>query len=161
MKFMHIFEVWTSKFKCSYLILILSRKNATVVVVSKGQTKSKWFFQADVSSKKWMNEFDFTNFRSFFWKKLKTPKRHFKINWPSVLELYFLFKYILLAWIFYISWQEWMSHLKSVHFKNTVTRSSFCSKLWSFSIIHQLTLFRFQLKMIIILNRMKIAQLWS
>ena len=29
--------------------------------------------------------------------------------------------------------------LKSVHFKNTVTRSSFHSKLWPFSIIHQLT----------------------
>ena len=28
--------------------------------------------------------------------------------------------------------------LKSVHFKNTVTRSSFHSKLWPFSIIHQL-----------------------
>ena len=35
--------------------------------------------------------------------------------------------------------------LKSVHFKNTVTRSSVLSKLWSFSIIHQLTLFWFQL----------------
>ena len=51
--------------------------------------------------------------------------------------------------------------LKSVHFKNTVTQSSFCSKLLSFLIIHQLTLFWFQLKMIIILNIMKIAQLWS
>ena len=26
----------------------------------KGQTNSKWFFQADVSSKKWTNKFDFT-----------------------------------------------------------------------------------------------------
>ena len=26
----------------------------------KGQTKSKLFFQADVSSKKWRNEFDFS-----------------------------------------------------------------------------------------------------
>ena len=32
-------------------------------------------------------------------------------------------------------------HVKSVHFKNTVARSSVVSKLWSFSIIHQLTLF--------------------
>ena len=58
---------------------------------SKGQAKSKWFFQADVSSKKPTNEFDFTtmipqvDLLSFvFWKKLKTPKRHFKINWPLV-----------------------------------------------------------------------------
>ena len=29
--------------------------------------------------------------------------------------------------------------LKSIHFKNTVTRSSFHSKLWPFSIINQLT----------------------
>ena len=35
--------------------------------------------------------------------------------------------------------------LKSVHFKNTVARSSVYSKLWSFSIIHQLTLIWFQL----------------
>ena len=37
------------------------------------------------------------------------------------------------------------SPLKSVHFKNTVTRSSFHSKLWPFSIIHQLILFWCQL----------------
>ena len=35
--------------------------------------------------------------------------------------------------------------LKSVHFKNTVTRSSFHSKLWPFSIIHQLTSKQIQL----------------
>ena len=35
--------------------------------------------------------------------------------------------------------------LKSVHFKNTVARSSVLSKFWSFSIINQLTLFWFQL----------------
>ena len=33
-------------------------------------------------------------------------------------------------------WQRWF--IKSVHFKNTVARSSFLSKLWSFSIQHQL-----------------------
>ena len=56
---------------------------------SKCQTKSKRVFQADVSSKKWTNEFYFTTMKpqvdllSFvFWKKLKTPKRHFEINWP-------------------------------------------------------------------------------
>ena len=44
------FTFWSSKF------------------ASKGQTKSKCFFQADVSSKKR--------------EELKTPKRHFEINWP-------------------------------------------------------------------------------
>ena len=34
-------------------------------------------------------------------------------------------------------------HLKSIHFKNKVPQSSFHSKIWSFSIIHHLTLFRF------------------
>ena len=59
-----------------------------------GQTKSKLLFQADVSSKKRTNGIDFTtkiplvDFFSFlFWKKLKTPKRQFEINWP--LELYY------------------------------------------------------------------------
>ena len=42
------------------------------------------------------------------------------------------------------SW-AWNHFLKSVHFKNTVARSSVLSKLWSFSIIYQLTLFWFQL----------------
>ena len=56
-------------------------------VLQKGQTKSKWFFQADVSSKKWTNKFDFTTcwlVLFVFWKKVKAPKRHFEINWPLV-----------------------------------------------------------------------------
>ena len=55
---------------------------------TKGQTKSKWFFQTDVSSKK-LTKFDFTTmipqvdlFLYVFWKKLETPKRHF--DWPLV-----------------------------------------------------------------------------
>ena len=54
----------------------------------KGQIKSKLFFQAKVTSKNWMNEFNFTtmktqvNLFSFvFWRKLKTPKIHFEIIW--------------------------------------------------------------------------------
>ena len=38
---------------------------------SKGQTKSKWFFQADVSSKKRMYEFNFTTMRLVFVRLLK------------------------------------------------------------------------------------------
>ena len=53
---------------------------------TKGQTNSKWFFQADVSSKKWTKKVDFTTFvdlfSSVFWKKVKTQKGHFEINWP-------------------------------------------------------------------------------
>ena len=44
-------------------------------------------FQADVSSKKRMYKFNFTNMRLVFvrfWKKLKTQKRHFEIKWPVV-----------------------------------------------------------------------------
>ena len=61
---------------------------------SKGQTKSKWFFQADISSKKQTNEFYFTTmkpqvdlFLFVFWKKLKTPKRHCEINWPLLFYI--------------------------------------------------------------------------
>ena len=64
-------------------------------LVPKGQTKSKRYFQADVSSKKQTNEFYFTTmkpqfdlFSFLFWKKLKTPKNHFEINmdWGEVQE---------------------------------------------------------------------------
>ena len=46
----------------------------------KGKKNSKWFFQADVSSIKWMNKFYFTAmkppvdlFSFVFWRKLETP----------------------------------------------------------------------------------------
>ena len=58
----------------------------------KGQNKSKWFFQVDVSSKKQTIEFYFTTMKpqvdlfSFVcFRKLKTPKRHFKITWPLIM----------------------------------------------------------------------------
>ena len=64
---------------------------------AKGQKKSKWFFQVDVSSKKRTNEFYFTTmkpqfdlFSFVFWMKLKTPKRHFEINWPLIEILRFI-----------------------------------------------------------------------
>ena len=47
-------------------------------------------------------------------------------------------KQVLYCWLI-----DFTSELKSVHFKNIVARSSVRSKLWSFSIIHQLTLFWF------------------
>ena len=76
-------ELWFSHYNKEIPIFYRSQKSF------KGQTKSEWFFQSDDSSKKWMNEFDFTamipqvNLCSFvFWKKSKTPKNHFEINWP-------------------------------------------------------------------------------
>ena len=54
---------------------------------NKGQTKSKLFFQADISSQERTNKFDFVamipqvDLLSFVSrKKLKTLKRHFEIN---------------------------------------------------------------------------------
>ena len=56
---------------------------------AKGQAKSKLFFKANVSSKTQTNRFDFTTmipqvnlFLFVVWRKLKTPKRYFEINWP-------------------------------------------------------------------------------
>ena len=54
-------------------------------MVTKGQLISKTNCQAVNSSKKQTNEFVFTGMNVFtfvFWKKLKTPKRHFEITWP-------------------------------------------------------------------------------
>ena len=50
----------------------------------KGKKNSKWFFQADVSSKKQILLYYL--FLFVFWRKLKTPKRHFEINWPLILK---------------------------------------------------------------------------
>ena len=57
------------------------------IFISKGQLISKGLFSNLNSPKKQTNKFDFTStipqvnlFSFIFWKKLKTPKRHFKIN---------------------------------------------------------------------------------
>ena len=74
---------------CVMLFLILRISHSIRILSSevKGQTKSKRFFQADVSSKKRTNEFYFNTkkpqidmFSFVFWRKLKTTKRHFEIN---------------------------------------------------------------------------------
>ena len=53
----------------------------TRIPYTKGQLISKANCQVVNSSKKRTNEFVFTTMRSVFvfWKKLKTPKRHFEI----------------------------------------------------------------------------------
>ena len=65
--------------------LITFRKLGSVA--TKGQKKSKLFFQIDVSSKKRTDEFYFTTmklqidlFLFVFRRKLKTQKRHLEIN---------------------------------------------------------------------------------
>ena len=52
----------------------------------------KIFFKPTFLPKKWTNKFDFTTmipqvdlFSFGFWKKLKTPKRYFEINWPLAI----------------------------------------------------------------------------
>ena len=84
-------------------------------VMERGQTKSKWFFQVKVSSKKWMNKFYFTTmtpqvdlFLFIFREKLKAPKRHFKINWSLRMMTYqgtfFHWKQEILGWSL-LAWQ--------------------------------------------------------
>ena len=74
----------------------------------KGQTKPKYFFQTDVSSKKRTNEFDFTTmipqvdlFSFIFWKKLKTPKRRFEINWSLAVHKIPYLHYLCLDLVFF------------------------------------------------------------
>ena len=59
------------------------------IISTKGQLISKANYGILISSKKRTNKFDFTTmipqvdlFSFIFWRKLKTPKRHFEINWP-------------------------------------------------------------------------------
>ena len=40
------------------------------------------FFKADISLKKRTKLFNEACFLLFFWRKFKTTKRHFEINWP-------------------------------------------------------------------------------
>ena len=65
--------------------------NWTRFKLSKGQTNSKLFFQAEVFSKKRTNKFDFTTCRLVFVRFLEESedaKRHFEINWPVSIGIY-------------------------------------------------------------------------
>ena len=77
----------------------------------------------------------------------------YRLKWIT----WFIIKYLSLIILGYMTSRNIYVHmkiikmmtknsLKSVHFKNTVARFSVLSKLWSFSIIHQLTLFWFSSK---------------
>ena len=64
--------------------------------VTKGQIISKWFLMSSISSKKQTKEFNFTTmipqidlFSFVFWRKSKTPKKHFKIIWPLIPSGFF------------------------------------------------------------------------
>ena len=109
---------WTQmKNQChSSIKIVSSRKNfekalifVTFAVWSKGQLISKCLFGIFDSSKKPTKKSDLTTmvppvelFSFIFWKNLKTPKRHFEINWP-LTALYSLikedfFNMILVKW---------------------------------------------------------------
>ena len=109
--------------------------------------------------KKWVSFLKLFQTRFFFQKHLCALQCKYFATWNT------MFKNFWTMYIFndkqnykIINFSE--SLLKSVHFKNIVAWSSVLSKLWSFSIIHQLNLFWFQLinvllKMIIILKELR------
>ena len=109
LKLIHILQKSALKlpklwFVCKSCMFIYNFEKRTT---SKTKKSSSWndirtwidatpimIFHGNVSSKKWPNEFDFTImipqvdlFLFFFWKKLKTTKRHFEINWPLAKEI--------------------------------------------------------------------------
>ena len=69
-------------------ILYISRAESYLTHHIKGQTNSKWFFKPMFLPKNERTNSTLlwylrsTCFCLFFWKKLKTPKRHFQNNWP-------------------------------------------------------------------------------
>ena len=76
-------------------ILYISRAVSYLTHHIKGQTNSKWFFKPMFLPKNERTNSTLlwylrsTCFCLFFWKKLKTPKRHFQMNWPLVQSLSF------------------------------------------------------------------------
>jgi hypothetical protein len=68
--FTRLLSCLMDSFKCQFLFM--SKK-----IIAKGQTNSKWFFQADVSSKNRTNKFDFTTLqrRLCRWREGGGPKR--------------------------------------------------------------------------------------
>ena len=86
----------------------------------KNRLPPKWASGQNVRWRLLQEEHLFTEYLSFFKFQTKMTKSNKKNG-----------KHLKKSWF----------HLKSVHFKNTVARSTVLSKLWSFSIIHQLTLF--------------------
>ena len=72
-----------------YWTCIVANSKIFFVIITKGQLISKCLFGIFNSPKKRTKKFNFTTtipqvdlFSFVFWEKLKTPKRHFKINWP-------------------------------------------------------------------------------
>ena len=89
----HINQIWSKKvhFKTKiYLFYTFMLINFSLQMLEV-RKKLNWFFQNDVSSKNRTSKFYFTTMKPLvdlflfvFWKKLKTPKRHFEFNWPLV-----------------------------------------------------------------------------
>ena len=87
-----------------YLIMEFEIPQQIWKVPFKGQLISKCIFGILNSPKKWTKKLNFTTmvpqvklFLFFFLGELKTPKRHFEINWPSALLQ--LFNSIILSCI--------------------------------------------------------------
>ena len=71
---------WGNHFRCSKVFTLESKGQ----LIAKANCQAREFFQ------KRTNEFVFTTMQRVFvhfWKKLKTPKRHFEIIWPLVRTL--------------------------------------------------------------------------
>ena len=62
------FQICYFRFYALFFILIGLEINLALIgyIYAKGQTKSKWFFQVNVSSKKRTKEFNFTTMRLIF-----------------------------------------------------------------------------------------------
>ena len=80
-------------------------------------------FSADVSSKNEQTNSTLLPWYLFsfvFWKKLKTPKRHFEINWPLFLEVSQI-KYIrtIIVKVGKNDW-DWEAYRKSCYFHCSV-----------------------------------------
>ena len=96
---------WVQSFsEFVFLKFMFSRKATKIdkiftvnLTVTKGQTNLKWFFQADISSEKWMNKFNFTTCRLVFVRFLEESEDTKKTFWN-----YLTFRYILsnLQWRF-------------------------------------------------------------
>ena len=91
----------------------------------KGQTKSKLFFQADVSSKKWTNEFNFTTslwhlrstcFRSFFgrnWRQQKDISKSTEL-YKNLCLVHLLSQNLVWAYSTFLSMLNFLCTLKII-----------------------------------------------
>ena len=118
--------------------------NDAVLDFWEGLSRASMFVSMRLQCYKCKFEFAFE-----FVSSPSSPKRYYFDQRSKKLKpVHFLKKFKFLGEIF--------DEIKSVHFKKTVVRSSFLSKLWYFSIYHQQTLFWCQLMLY-----WKVPQFWK